>query len=50
MSDHNNWRMKSDVKLTTSGAEALKKIPNHVYQGLKDLWAHMFERHDREDS
>ena len=31
--------MRSDVKLTTSDAEALKKIPNHLHQGLKDFWA-----------
>ena len=40
VSDQNNWIMKSDVKLTTSGVEALKKIPNHLHQGLKNSWAH----------
>ena len=36
VSDQNNWRKKSDVKLTTSSVEALKKIPNLLHQGLKD--------------
>ena len=37
--DQKNWRKKSDVKLTTSGAKALKKIPNYLHQGLKGSWA-----------
>ena len=41
VSDQKNWRMKSDVKLTTSGAEALKKISNHPHQSLKDSWARL---------
>ena len=28
--------MKSDVKLTTSGAETLTKISNYLHQGLND--------------
>ena len=43
VSDQNNWRMKSDAKFFTNGAEALKKIPNHLHQGLKDSLAHLFK-------
>ena len=35
--------MKSNVKLTSSGAEALKKIPNHLHQGLRDSQARLLK-------
>ena len=31
-------RLKTDIKLTTSGTEELKKVPTHLHQGLKDSW------------
>ena len=30
VSDESNWRLKTDIKPTTSGAEALKKVPSHL--------------------
>ena len=38
-----NWRLKTDIKLTTSGAEALKKVPLNLQQGLKDSWVRMLK-------
>ena len=38
VSDEENLRLKTDVKLTTSGAEMLKKAPTNLHQGLKNSW------------
>ena len=43
VSDESNWRLKIDIKLTTSGAEALKKVPSHLHQGLKKSWVPMLK-------
>ena len=43
VSDKGNWRLKTDIKLTTSGAVALKKVPSHLHQGLKDSWVRMLK-------
>ena len=33
-----NWKLKTDMKLTVSGDEALRKVPSNLHQGLKDSW------------
>ena len=43
VSDESNWRLKTDIKLTTTGAESLKKVPSHLHQGLKKSWVLMLE-------
>ena len=43
VSDEDNWRLKTDIKLTTSGAEELKKVPSNLQQGLKDSWVRMLK-------
>ena len=43
VSDESNWRLKTDIRLTTSGAEVLKKIPSHLHQGLKESWVLMLK-------
>ena len=43
VSDESNWRLKTDRQLTTSGAEALKKVPSHLHQGLKKSWVLMLK-------
>ena len=33
-----NLMLKTDIKLTTSAKEVLKKVPTNLHQGLKDSW------------
>ena len=39
-----NLKLKTDIKLTTSANEILKKVPNHLHQGLKDSWAKFLKK------
>ena len=43
VSDEGNWKLKTDIKLTTSGGEALKKVPSRLHQGLKGSWVRMLK-------
>ena len=39
-----NWRLKTDMKLTISGAVALKKVPSNLHPGLKNSWVKLLEK------
>ena len=38
-----NWKLKTDMKLTVSGDEALRKVPSNLHQGLKDSWVEILK-------
>ena len=38
MNKQDNLMLKTDIKLTTSAKEVLKKVPTNLHQGLKDSW------------
>ena len=43
INNKDNIKLKTDIKLTTSANEMLKKVPTHLHQGLKDLWVIFFK-------
>ena len=38
INNKDNIKLKTDIKLTRSANEMLKKVPTHLHQGLKDSW------------
>jgi len=42
-----NWKLKTNMQLTVSGDEELRKVPSNLHQGLKDSWVKFLKDMDQ---